>query len=108
MNDEIVPNVPKDHQDQWQDAANSWRLPYWDWAADPDVPAVVRQRDLSIMGFDNKTQESITNPLYQFTTGAISTFKEAGQVPLFNDRSSFGQWAIFNDPPVSSAPDTIR
>ncbi|RGP69879.1 di-copper centre-containing [Fusarium longipes] len=108
MNEKIVPQVPNDQQGLWQNMANSWRLPYWDWAANPRVPDVVRNATVSIVNFDSKTQETTSNPLYQFSTGAISTFQEAGTVPVLNDRSSFGQWTIFNDAPLSWTSGTSR
>ncbi|KAF5637739.1 di-copper centre-containing protein [Fusarium sp. NRRL 52700] len=108
MNSEIMRQVPVDQQAVWREAASSWRLPYWDWAADPSVPSVVRGDTISIVDFDGKTPFFTTNPLYQFSTGAISTFKKTGSVPLFNDRSSLGQWTIFNDPPMDFTSGTSR
>ncbi|KAF5556999.1 di-copper centre-containing protein [Fusarium napiforme] len=108
MNSDIVPHVTGDQRAVWQEAANTWRLPYWDWAADPSVPSVVRGDTVSIVDFDGKTVMSTSNPLYQFSTGAISTFKNTGSVPLFNDRSSLGQWTIFNDPPMDFTSGTSR
>ncbi|SCV31922.1 uncharacterized protein FFFS_03045 [Fusarium fujikuroi] len=108
MNSEIVPQVTGDQQAVWQEAANSWRLPYWDWAANPCVPSVVRGETVTIVELDGKTVVSTSNPLYQFSTGAISTFQKAGSVPLFNDQSSLGQWTIFNDPPMAYTSGTSR
>ncbi|KAL2678554.1 hypothetical protein Neosp_009302 [[Neocosmospora] mangrovei] len=108
MNSEIVPQVTGSQKAKWQEAANSWRLPYWDWAADPSVPAVVRGDNVSIVEFDGQTTISTPNPLYQFSTGAISTFQKTRSAPLFNDRSSLGQWTIFNDPPMAYTSGTSR
>ncbi|KAJ4248435.1 hypothetical protein NW762_012772 [Fusarium torreyae] len=108
MNTEILPQVPASQQPAWQEAANSWRLPYWDWAANPSVPAVVREANIPIVEFDGKTLTSIPNPLYQFSTGAISTFQKLGTTPTLNDRSSFGQWTVFNDPPMDGTSGTSR
>ncbi|KAL6912417.1 hypothetical protein FSST1_010177 [Fusarium sambucinum] len=108
MDSEIVPQVTGSQKAQWQEAANSWRLPYWDWAADPSVPAVVRGESVSIVEFDGKTTTTTPNPLYQFSTGAISTFQKTGSTPLFNNRSSLGQWTIFNGPPMAYTSSTSR
>lgn len=85
----------------WTAAAAEWRMPYWDWAADTQVPSIVSQDKISIqMPGANTSPNQVQNPLYKFSTGYIADFK--GQTPpALGDQKSFGQFAIFNDGPVS-------
>ncbi|KAH7188056.1 uncharacterized protein B0J16DRAFT_381940 [Fusarium flagelliforme] len=76
MTEGILPQVPADQQGEWQDEANSWRLPFWDWAADPQVPDVVRTQTVSIVDFDQSLSSTsgtsrwgLSDPL---TTQAIA------------------------------------
>ncbi|KAI9895089.1 MAG: hypothetical protein M1814_000314 [Vezdaea aestivalis] len=49
---------------QYQQAANDFRMPYWDWARNAQMPAQVNQPTISI---NTPTgQQTITNPLYSY------------------------------------------
>ncbi|KAI0433855.1 tyrosinase [Xylaria sp. FL1042] len=64
MINEIIPKYPT-YKDKYLEAANSWRLPYWDWAKNPKVPRFARYKTISItIGGEPKVE--IANPLYQF------------------------------------------
>lgn len=66
MVDDIIPKFPADVQQSWKDAANSWRLPFWDWARTTKVPRLARYPTTIVPTADGKGEERISNPLYQF------------------------------------------
>lgn len=109
MKDEVIPSlkIPSDSVKQkWLDAADNFRLPYWDWALDQDylgtagLPWVCTEQELQIMGPSGKP-EGHPNPLWVF----INPKKVA-----FGD-SSMGKNAIKitdkTSPPVSSHRDLL-
>ncbi|KAL4861988.1 hypothetical protein BDV12DRAFT_179541 [Aspergillus spectabilis] len=64
MIDEIIPSYPEKDRPALRTAADTWRLPYWDWAVNPRVPWLAAEPELqvSLLG----ELETIKNPLYQF------------------------------------------
>lgn len=66
----------------YQAAANTWRMPYWDWASTPQMPASVTAPVLSITGPSGSIM--INNPLYNYTFHPLSTSdfpSNAGDAP---------------------------
>ncbi len=70
---EIIPAFPKSEQGKLREAANSWRFPYWDWAAkkpqesgEPnyDVPKLVRLEEVEVRVPGGTAR--VPNPFYQF------------------------------------------
>ncbi|CEL03900.1 hypothetical protein ASPCAL05038 [Aspergillus calidoustus] len=64
MVDEIIPSYPEKDRAPLRAAADTWRLPYWDWAVNPKVPWLAAEPELqvSLLG----KLETLQNPLYQF------------------------------------------
>lgn len=69
----IIPKFPVDQQKELKNAAQEWRLPFWDWASkkpiegaspDYDVPQLVRLESVKIRG--PKGWNWVKNPLYVF------------------------------------------
>ncbi|KAK3296423.1 common central domain of tyrosinase-domain-containing protein [Chaetomium fimeti] len=84
MMKELIPEVPGTAQEEWKAAANTWRLPYWDWAqkktrpsADGsqtrliyDVPLIAKWPRISVVDYrqaDVGVIAEIDNPMYKFT-----------------------------------------
>ncbi|CAM1508854.1 Fc.00g025930.m01.CDS01 [Cosmosporella sp. VM-42] len=108
MNTQVLPEIPSSFQAQWQKMADTWRMPYWDWAASPEVPLILLQDTISIVEPDGSSSVGL-NPLYKFSTANISTFQQPpASVPVLGDQKSFGQWAIFGDHPLSATSGTSR
>lgn len=64
--------IAEDYSDPaFTTAAESLRLPYWDWAEDATVPPFAGDEELTVLGADGP--ETITNPLfsYQFPQAAV-------------------------------------
>ncbi|KAF2815433.1 Di-copper centre-containing protein [Mytilinidion resinicola] len=66
----VVNTAPASTKSRWQNAANTLRIPYWDWAAVPpsgegDVPTAIRDQTVTVTG-PTGTQ-TLKNPLYQYT-----------------------------------------
>ncbi|KAI0384323.1 tyrosinase [Hypomontagnella monticulosa] len=64
MVNEIIPEHPK-YRNDYLDAARTWRLPYWDWAKNPQVPRFARWKRIEIT-IGGNAPVTIDNPLYQF------------------------------------------
>lgn len=66
MIQEIIPNFNKDIRAQWKEAAEDWRLPFWDWGVTSSVPDLSKYPYTFVPTADGTGEESIRNPLYQF------------------------------------------
>ncbi|KAK0718697.1 common central domain of tyrosinase-domain-containing protein [Apiosordaria backusii] len=75
---QVIPQLPADKQQEWKDAAATWRLPYWDWAQKKtregqdqplyDVPLITKQPRIGVIDLkDGVTVFYIDNPMYKFT-----------------------------------------
>ncbi|KAH6849645.1 tyrosinase [Chaetomium sp. MPI-CAGE-AT-0009] len=64
MVDEVIPRmgVGREGENYLRAAANSWRLPFWDWAKNPEIPKLVRPARFRIP----LIKKEIDNPLYKF------------------------------------------
>ena len=57
---------------EWVQAAKRWRLPYWDWAAEPRLPDLMLNKCITIIdSWDGVsppklTPEPVPNPMYSF------------------------------------------
>lgn len=56
--------------EEWILAAQRWRLPYWDWAVNPSLPDLFRDRSICIIkswtGQGQPQMEEVDNPMYRF------------------------------------------
>jgi hypothetical protein len=66
MVQEIVPNFAKDLRAQWKEAAEEWRLPFWDWGVSTSVPDLAKYPYTLVPTADGTSEERIPNPLFQF------------------------------------------
>ncbi|RDL38192.1 uncharacterized protein BP5553_05625 [Venustampulla echinocandica] len=61
-----VQTVAKEYNSQiYQDAADNFRIPFWDWAAIPSIPDVVAAPTVNIN--TPSGPKDVTNPLYQYS-----------------------------------------
>lgn len=67
----IASTWPEEEVQEQLKAANSLRLPFWDWALDPATPEGVMpeslRREKASVVYPNGTRSEIPNPLYQYT-----------------------------------------
>ena len=63
---DIIPEYPESRRVQLRAAADSWRLPYWDWAKNPEIPWLADAQKFFIKMWSDKDAVEISNPLYQF------------------------------------------
>ena len=77
---EIIPKHTKTASDEerkaWIDAANNWRLPYWDWASSLSVPLLANGPEFEAPMPDGSV--IIPNPMYKFTTPDKQPFSTHG------------------------------
>lgn len=65
MVQEIIPEYPKNKQNAMRVLADSWRLPYWDWAINLQVPWLAKSPELNISTPAGHIV-TMNNPLYKF------------------------------------------
>ena len=59
-------SIDAKERDIWLDAANRFRLPYWDWARTKAIPSICRDAEIEVLMPGNRPQLKITNPLTKF------------------------------------------
>ncbi|OQD96201.1 hypothetical protein PENVUL_c096G02586 [Penicillium vulpinum] len=62
---EIIPQFPEAHQASWHEQAESWRLPFWDWALNGRVPDLAKYPTITVPMPEGGSLR-IDNPLFQF------------------------------------------
>ncbi|KAI1131069.1 Di-copper centre-containing protein [Nemania abortiva] len=78
MTKEVIPQLPESDRKKWTDAANTWRLPYWDWAQKKtregkdkpiyDVPLITKDPRIEVVNLKTPaTTFYMDNPMYKFT-----------------------------------------
>lgn len=74
MIDELVHGIPNEAtKKEWTNAAQKWRLPFWDWAIrqactkEYGVPKIVQLEHIEVLKLGSRDKESVANPLYKFT-----------------------------------------
>ncbi|KAJ5541865.1 hypothetical protein N7461_007868 [Penicillium sp. DV-2018c] len=65
MVQEVIPQFPEDHQASWRQHAESWRLPFWDWARKGRVPDLAKYPTITVPRPEGGSMR-IDNPLFQF------------------------------------------
>ena len=73
MMKEIIPQFHPDATEKLKEAAASWRMPFWDWAAKKDrngvlmndVPLITKDPVIKVMGAAGQPAE-IPNPMYKY------------------------------------------
>jgi hypothetical protein len=63
---EIASRYPPNEVSRYQAAAEVLRIPYWDWATDPNMPSVIAGSSVQIRTWPNATQEQVINPLFDY------------------------------------------
>ncbi|CZT01674.1 related to monophenol monooxygenase precursor (tyrosinase precursor) [Rhynchosporium agropyri] len=61
---DLVKTYPPAQQASYQNAANNFRIPYWDWASTPTMPAVLNQPTVTIT--TGAGLKNVRNPLYRY------------------------------------------
>lgn len=65
MVNEVIPQFPEDRQAAWREHAESWRLPFWDWARNGRVPDLAKYPTITVPRPQGGLVR-IDNPLFQF------------------------------------------
>jgi hypothetical protein len=77
MVNEIIPKqMPTDKHESLLDAAKAWRLPYWDWAANNEVPLLAQNEHIEV--YTASGTGTINNPLYRYDLPKGKTFGTMG------------------------------
>ena len=122
MTTEIIPKIPDGAaQQQWENAAATWRLPFWDWAlkkarpedsTDPgstkliyDVPVIAKYPKVDVLDYQKGAASltvTIDNPMYKFTIPGTAPMGSYG----INDIQAKTETGRFRTTPVrpSSRP----
>lgn len=102
---DIVPTIPSSEQATWAAAAQSWRLPYWDWAAsynEAALPVLLTSETITISKPGNKS-DSVPNPLVRFSNPNGLAMGDPKMKDLRIARFGINQNVAF---PVSTRPVT--
>lgn len=83
MVNEIIPMIHKD-QKAWREAADSWRLPYWDWALHSRVPKLCDEPTIYLNAPEGLPSK-IDNPLYRFKMPSNQPMSELGVTTVTDD-----------------------
>lgn len=63
----------------WEEAADTWRFPYWDWTTSKLPDIVVFGAHIPIRKLLSKNEdETVRNPFWQFNTPGGKRFSELG------------------------------
>ena len=125
MTQEIIPNqFDQSLRNELQSAADTWRLPYWDWAAQkpdwhdkankskfgPNVPEVITLRKVPVRGRTGG-MVFVDNPMWKFTLAAGDNMGNHGIPSLEGEPVSepharsffaFAEWSSFKPPRLLS------
>ncbi|MCJ1266573.1 hypothetical protein MMC22_006458, partial [Lobaria immixta] len=89
MTQVIIPKYPRHNQEQLTHAANTWRLPYWDWAVlkfdarrrpTYNIPKIVRMKRIRLKGPEGFT--CVDNPMYRFSMPGGQSMGAYGITPI--------------------------
>ncbi|PGH12901.1 hypothetical protein AJ79_04001 [Helicocarpus griseus UAMH5409] len=108
MINDIIPKFPKEKQATLKEAADSWRLPFWDWAVNHRVPTLAKYPTTTIPTPSGK-RERVENPLYQFKMSTNEPFLSENVGQVFDPwAGEDGKGTYFNFGPcvaTSRSPD---
>jgi tyrosinase len=76
---DIAWQAPPNLLDRFAAAAESFRIPYWDWAIDKSLPDFVLSSIIKVSG-PNGQNQTVTNPLYQYDFHPVMPGDFDGQV----------------------------
>lgn len=68
---EVINTFPQSQRGRWQEAASTFRMPYWDWAQDggsATVPTQIRDQTVTVTKPNGRV--TIPNPLYSYSWGS--------------------------------------
>ncbi|KAI9855691.1 MAG: hypothetical protein M1824_005924, partial [Vezdaea acicularis] len=68
---QIAETYPDSNRAQYQQAAVNFRIPYWDWAINATLPALVTEATVNINTPNG--QQSVTNPLVSYIFNPLSS-----------------------------------
>ena len=82
--------APSGTKTAWREAADSWRLPYWDWASQNTTrfPAIARNPKIEI-DTPAYPSKSYCNPMYKFVMPKSEKMGDHG-VPAVNGGTDVG------------------
>ena len=84
--------VGDDELTLWRNAANAWRLPYWNWSTER-VPEAVKTNELKLIAMPVMRPEEVPgkleNPLHKFTNPSLKPMGDGSMedfaIPSHND-----------------------
>lgn len=89
----------------YQSAAEQWRMPYWDWAAEPRLPASASTTTITVNG--PKGQTTINNPLYSYKWQKFPLNHANNYFPTSTDYNCWG-WPETTRQPNNQGVDQLN
>ena len=77
---EVIERSNEDKQDELREIAKKWRLPYWDWGLDTDVPELLKLDKFKLQKLKGLNgEDEIDNPLDKVSLG--NRYPDSGKLP---------------------------
>ncbi|KAI9827269.1 MAG: hypothetical protein M1832_005407 [Thelocarpon impressellum] len=99
---EIALDYPEDQRQRYQAAAETLRIPYWDWATEVTVPPLLNAPNISIT--TPAGLQTIANPLYSYTFHPIP---DATDFPPNGLGANFPSTVRYPDRQGKTQPDVV-
>jgi hypothetical protein len=71
---QLALKYPMNQIKTYQNAADSLRAPFWDWASNSNFPDAVTTPTISVCTYPKGIKEEIPNPLYAYTYPSAAAF----------------------------------
>ncbi|KAK7988124.1 hypothetical protein PG989_008439 [Apiospora arundinis] len=100
----VAANYTGSNAASYQAAAQTWRLPFWDWAADPALPPSASTPTITVNGPGG--QVTIENPLYRYKWQRFPLNHANNYFPTNTDYNCWG-WPTTTRQPNSQGVDQL-
>ena len=101
----IAATYPSDKKSTYLAAADSLRIPYWDWAVSSSIPSVMTASQVTINSPTGS--KTIRNPLYSYRfqkypftysgfTGSIASYSQTLRCPSSTSSSASSRFSVCN------------
>jgi len=101
MAQQIALLYPNNKKRAYQNAADSLRAPFWDWASNSSLPDVATRPTISVCTYNKATKQEIPNPLYTYNYPVSASNGQFGE--FFGHGSTKRCTATQGNPQLDSA-----
>ncbi|KAM3068241.1 hypothetical protein ACMFMG_011286 [Clarireedia jacksonii] len=85
-----APDFPAEKKLEWTEAANRWRLPYWDYASKPSIPNIAVPENIDVINPSGGKPITLDpNPMYRY-----QLYDPQSENTVMGDKARLGKFAI--------------